>query len=78
MLMGSEEHSKLKCLLGEAIEASRKSHSALLTLTEEEERIFGFNHNDEDMDDLIDSIDYGDGIPFGSYLKRMTEHKRGR
>jgi len=65
---------QLETAYKKAIRISRECNRALLELNELEEEIFGFCHNDKDMDDVIDTVEYATGsLSFERYLKRMEE-----
>lgn len=69
--------SKMKKLFDQAVDATRVYHDAMGMLTDAEEEMYGFNHNDMEMDDIIDCVDYPQGkMTFKQYHKRMMETKK--
>ena len=75
--MEDQERPNLKLLeefYQKTVEACMISTRYLLRLNEMEEEVYGFNHNDRDLDGIIDSVDYGGGgLSFKRYHKMMME-----
>ena len=72
--MKSSDMAEMKRLF----EGCRDKSYELLKLRMEfdsfQEKHYGFNYNDRDMDDIIDVIDMGDGdMTFNRFHKRMLE-----
>ncbi len=56
-------------------DASR-SFGSLHKLCEQEEKQYGYTHNDKDLDQIIDSLDYGTGdMTFEEYEELMKGAK---
>lgn len=54
------------------LEYKKKSHK----LDKQIEEKFGFHYSDFDMDNVIDTLDYGtDNISFNDFIKLMEEQK---
>jgi hypothetical protein len=65
-----------KALFEATLKAQVKARDLLHKFNLEEETTYGFTRNDQDLDSLIDAIDYGlGGLTFDEYKRIMEERK---
>ena len=68
--------SKIKILFERAYKASIQFRREKQRLDKEIEKVYGYHYSDKDIDELIDTLDYGTGtLTFEEFNKIMLENK---